>query len=217
MLFSYGKLRFSCFREYKMKRLPKEQYRKMDLLELVKKSQQSDMSALEELIRRNERVVYATFFHLDPKRADLSDLTQEALFRVARAIKNLKKPETFKVWMNQIITNVFYDELRKKSRKLSTISIDTYYDDTNDKTSREIEDTSSTPADKTKGSELELIIRNAIMELPEQFRQVIVLRELQGLTYDEIAQITKSTTGTVKSRIARARVKLQEKIKPYLD
>lgn len=200
-----------------MRRLHKEQYKKMTIVELVIKSQQSDRTALEELIKRNERNVYATFYHLDPNRADIADLTQEALMRVARAIKSLKKPEHFKVWLNQIITNIFYDELRKKGRKLNTVSIDNFYDDESSKSSREIEDKSSSPAEKTKNSELELIIRNAILELSEQFREVIVLRELQGLSYEEIAQITKTTTGTVKSRIARARAKLQEKIKPYLD
>lgn len=200
-----------------MRRLRKEQYKKMSITELVVKSQHSDRTALEELIKRNERNVYASFYHLDPHRADLADLTQEVLLKVARSIKTLKKPETFKVWLNQIITNVFYDELRKKGRKLSTVSIDNYYDEDNGKTSKEIEDTSAAPDEKSKSNELELIIRNAILELSEQFREVIVLRELQGLSYEEIAQITKTTTGTVKSRIARARAKLQEKIKPYLE
>ena len=70
---------------------------------------------------------------------------------------------------------------------------------------------------KNLGSELDKKIKQAIENLPEQFRLVIVLRELQGLSYEEIAEITKTNIGTVKSRLARARAKLQEQIKPYLE
>ena len=65
-------------------------------------------------------------------------------------------------------------------------------------------------------SELEKIIKKAILNLPNQFKIVIILRELQGLSYEEIAQVTHSSVGTVKSRIARARGKLQEDLKAYI-
>lgn len=72
------------------------------------------------------------------------------------------------------------------------------------------------PHEKCISSELEKIIKNAILELPEQFRIAIILRELQGLSYEEIAKATHSSIGTVKSRIARARGKLQEDLKAYI-
>ena len=72
------------------------------------------------------------------------------------------------------------------------------------------------PHEKCVTSELEKIIKTAIQNLPEQFRVVIILRELQGLSYDEIAKATHSSVGTVKSRIARARGKLQEDLKAYI-
>ena len=96
----------------------------MDIAELIEKSRQEDKLALEELIRRNEKIVYSTLYHLDPNRTDIADIAQEVLFRMAKSIKNLKKPGTFKFWLNQIITNLFYDELRRKTRRLNTISID---------------------------------------------------------------------------------------------
>lgn len=191
----------------------------MELGELIEKSQQDDKLALEELIKRNEKVVYSTLYHLDPNRTDIPDIAQEVLFRMAKSIKSLKKPATFKFWLNQIITNLFYDELRRKTRRLNTISIDTPFINMEEESEQtlNIADTNKIPEEKTLGIELDKKIREAIDNLPEQFRLVIVLRELQDLSYEEIAEITKTSIGTVKSRLSRARARLQEEIKPYLD
>ncbi len=193
----------------------KVQYKKMSLEELVVLSQQNDFKALEELIRREQRNVYATFSYLCQKKEYVPDLTQEALLRVAKNIQNLKNPKLFKSWLNQITTNLFYDELRKTQRKPNTISLD---EDTEDVPSIKFQlpDKKCKPHEKCVTSELEKIIKTAIQNLPDQFRVVIILRELQGLSYDEIAKATHSSVGTVKSRIARARGKLQEDLKAYI-
>ena len=189
----------------------KLQYKKMALEELVVLAQQNDFKALEELIRREQKNVFAAFSYLCKKREEVSDLTQEALLRVAKNIQNLKNPKLFKSWLNQIITNLFYDELRK----LDTVSLD---DDSEDYAPIKFQllDKKCKPHEKCISSELEKIIKNAILELPEQFRIAIILRELQGLSYEEIAKATHSSIGTVKSRIARARGKLQEDLKAYI-
>ena len=192
----------------------------MNLVELIIKCQEDDKLALEELIKRHEKIIYNTLYHLDPNRVDIADIAQEVLYRMTKAIKTLKKPVTFKFWLNQIITNLFYDELRRKTRRLATISMDTpYMDGAESETSpsRDIADTGKMPEERTLNKELDEVIRDSINDLPEQFRIVIVLRELQGLSYDEIAEITKTNIGTVKSRLARARAKLQDQIKPYLE
>lgn len=82
---------------------------------------------------------------------------------------------------------------------------------------RDIIDAARIPEEKTLGSELDKVIKEAIENLPEQFRIVVVLRELQGLSYEEIAELTGTNIGTVKSRLSRARARLQEHIKPYLS
>ena len=202
-----------------MKHNIREEYKKLELKDLIEKCQLEDRLALEELVRRNERIVYSTLYHLDPNRTDIPDLAQEVLFRMARGVKNLKNPATFKFWLNQIITNLFYDELRRKTRRLATISMDAPYMDNGEESSaitRDIADIGKMPEEKTLGIELDKKIKDAIEKLPEQFRLVVVLRELQGLSYDEIAEITHTNIGTIKSRLARARAKLQEQIKPYL-
>lgn len=190
-------------------------YKKMSLNEIIVLSQQNDFKALEELIRREQKNVYASFSYLSNKSENVSDLTQEALFRVAKNICNLKNPKLFKSWLNQIVTHLFYDDLRKSQRKPETVSLDEDIEDVKE-LKFQIPDKKCKPNEKCLSVELENIIKGAILGLPEQFRIVIVLREFQGLSYDEIATATKSNVGTVKSRIARARLKLQEDLKAYI-
>lgn len=193
----------------------KLQYKKMSLEELVVLSQQNDFKALEELIKREQKNVFAAFTYLSKKQENIADLTQEALLRVAKNIQSLKNPKLFKSWLNQIVTNLFYDELRKSQRKIDTVSLDEEIENT-PQIKFQILDKKCKPHEKCISTELEKIIKNAILELPEQFRVAIILREFQGLSYEEIAEATNSSIGTVKSRIARARNKLQEDLKGYI-
>ncbi len=185
------------------------QYKKLSLEELIVLSQNDDLKALEELIRREQKNVFAAFSYLS--KDNVSDLTQEALLRVAKNIHTLKNPKNFKGWLNQIITNLFFDELRKKQRKPDMISIDE-----EDEIKTQLPDKRCKPNEKCLSNELENMIKKAIRELPEQFRIAIILRELQGLSYEEIAIATNSNVGTVKSRIARARGRLQDGLKSYI-
>lgn len=195
----------------------KLQYKKMSIEELVILSQQNDLKALEELIRREQKNIFTTFSYLSQKRENIADLTQEALLRVAKNIHTLKNPKLFKSWLNQIVTNLFYDELRKTQRRPDTISIDDE-DAENPALSIKFQlpDKKCKPPEKCMSTELEKIIKKAILQLPEPFRVAIILRELQGLSYEEIAEATNASVGTVKSRIARARGKLQDGLKSYI-
>lgn len=185
--------------------------------ELIRLAQQDNFSALEELIKREQKNAYASFYYLAPNKEDIMDLTQEALFRMAKSIKKLRDPKKFQSWFNQIITHLFYDEMRKKYKKPPTLSIDSSLDkESNVVSITEIKDKKKTPSEITLTGELNSKIINAIHALPEPFRIAIVLRELQGLSYEEIADITQTSLGTIKSRIARARAKLQEDLRPYL-
>lgn len=90
-------------------------------------------------------------------------------------------------------------------------------DGESDGSTRDIPDSSLLPDEKILNKEISDVIRQAMLRLPEQFRTAIVLREVEGLSYDEIAVITQTEMGTVKSRIARGRTKLQELLKPYIE
>lgn len=190
--------------------------------ELVIQAQQDDshrsMKALEELVKRQQKTVYVTLYQLAPERQDLTDLTQEVLLRMCRSIRSLRNPATFKYWLNRIITNLFYDELRKQPRRIQAVSLDeSIFNEDDDSPSRDIPDTSAMPEKLSLNSELDRHIQKAIHDLPEQFRTIIVLREIQGLSYEEIASLTHTNIGTVKSRLARARMRLQDVLGPYLN
>lgn len=196
----------------------KEDLRALSSEDLVAQAQADNMAALEELVHRYQKLVYVTLYQLAPERNDITDLTQEVLLRMCRSIKSLRNPKTFKYWLNRIITNLFYDELRKTPRQLKTISLDepAYETDDDNSPARDIPDASDMPDKQALNSELDRKIQQAIQNLPEQFRTIIVLREIQGLSYEEIASLTETNIGTVKSRLARARLKLQEVLEPYL-
>lgn len=189
----------------------------MSLVDLIDAAQASNLLALEEILRRQANIIYSSLYHMGHTLDNIDDLSQEVLMRIARSIKTLKKKEQFKFWMNQIINNVFYDDLRRKKRKPSAISIDSFYDEVSDNTQKEIEDKAISLDEKLTNSELDIVIRNSIRGLEEHFREVVVLRELQGLSYEQISRIVGVNIGTVKSRIARARSKLQEKLKNYVE
>ncbi len=182
--------------------------------ELVQLAQQDSLPALEALVQRHQKSVYLTLMQLAPERQDQLDLTQEVLLRMCRSIKSLRNPARFKVWLNRIITNLFYDELRKRSLPVTSIDEPVFED--ND-TAFDIPDVSLLPDHVAMNEELDQQIRKAIAELPEQFRTIIVLRELQGLSYEDIANLTHTQIGTVKSRLARARLRLQQALMPYLQ
>lgn len=187
--------------------------------DLVLACQKREPAAFEELVKRHQRTVYALLYQLAPDWSDTSDLAQEVFIRVWRSINNLRNPSSFRSWLTQIVTNLFYDELRRRPRRLPTISMDESLgnDEESDSGTRDIADTSALPDERILSNELSGAIREAMTKLPEQFRTSIVLREIEGLSYEEIAILTKTEMGTVKSRIARARTKLQELLKPYLE
>ena len=188
--------------------MSKSNYKKENLSLVIISAQNGDIKALEELIRRVQKHVYTLFSHLTYKKEDISDLTQEALLKMAKSISQLKDAKAFKSWLNQIVTNIYYDYARKNSDKIVE------YDE--DKL-KEIKDKiGCEPGEKCLFSEMEKIVRVALMTLPKDLRITLVLREYEGLTYDDIAKITNTAIGTVKSRISRARLKLQNELKEFI-
>lgn len=194
-------------------------YQDMTDVELIEACQKQDEAAFSQLIKRHQRAVYAILYQLAPDwKNEASDLAQEVFIRVWRSIRTLRNPHSFRTWLNQIATNLFYDELRKRPRYL-TVSLDQHFkpDDDEEATTWDIADSSSLPDEVRQRRELSEAIQDAISPLPRQFRTAIVLREFEGLSYEEIAALTKTEIGTVKSRIARARLKVQEKLSPVLQ
>ena len=187
----------------------KTNYKKIPQYILIEMAQKDNFEALEELIKRIQKDIYAIFAHICHKREVVSDLTQEALVKIAKNIKKLHDTNCFKTWANRIAVNIFYDYTRKDSRRNEPISLD-------ELENTEIEDTSVKPMEKCMASELGCLIKNSILSLPVNSRIMLVLREFEGMSYDDIANLTKTNIGTVKSRISRARIKLQEELLEYI-
>ena len=190
--------------------MAKSTYKNRDINTLAVLAQKGDVKALEELIKRVQKNIFTMFSYLTDKRQDIADLTQEALLKMARGITNLKDTKNFRAWLNQIVTNIFYDYIKKHAKDKS-IELD------NDKLLEIKDKIGCEPGERCLFSEMEKLIRAAVISLPDNLRIVIVLREYEGLSYEDISKITNTTLGTVKSRISRARLKLQQELKEFIE
>lgn len=170
-----------------------------------------------ELIRRYHPHVEKVLYHLAPDWTDRADLAQEVWIRVYRNIKRLQEPAKFRGWLSRITTNLFYDELRKRKRINTPLSLDAPLSVEDGEMDWEIASDDPGPAEEMVTREFYDQLRDAIADLPEVFRTTIVLREIEGMAYEEIAEITGVSLGTVKSRIARARQRLQYQLQTYLE
>jgi RNA polymerase sigma-70 factor (ECF subfamily) len=196
---------------------PTSAHSQMSDLELIEECQKKSQKAFCQLIKRHERAVYSTLYRLAPDWKDqISDLSQEVFIRAWRSMNTLRNPHAFRAWLSHITTNLFYDELRKRPKYL-VISLEQHFHADEDGATRDIVDNSALPDELAELKNLSEDIHKAITKLPEAFRSAFALRELDGLSYGEIATITDAQIGTVKSRIARARCKLQQSLLPQLQ
>lgn len=196
----------------------KQSYKNLALEDIVVLAQSDDIQAIDELIKREQKNIYAALYYLDKDREDIFDNTQEILFRMCKNLKKIRNPKAFKSWLNQIIMHYYYDVMRKKNKTPQMISVEKYSNDNEIYNPYEalFTDKKKKPDETSLLKELDKVITNAILHLPEQLKIATVLREFQGLSYEEIANVTNSNIGTVKSRIARARSKLQEVLNEYI-
>ena len=176
-----------------------------------------ERTAFAELLRRYQSHVDRVLYHLAPDWQDRADLAQEVWIRVYRNIKRLNEPVKFRGWLSRIATNLFYDELRKRKRVSSPLSLDAPRSMDDGEMDWEIAGDNPSPEEELTTQEFYDQLKKAIADLPEVFRTTIVLREIEGMPYEEIAEITGVSLGTVKSRIARARQRLQSQLQSYLD
>ncbi len=176
-----------------------------------------ERTAFAELMRRYQSQVDRVLYHLAPDWGDRADLAQEVWIRVFRNISRLQDPCKFRGWLSRIATNLFYDELRKRKRVVSPLSLDAPRTLDDGEMDWEIAGDTPGPEEELTTREFYEQLRLAIADLPEVFRTTIVLREIEGLAYEEIAEMTGVSLGTVKSRIARARSRLQTQLQNYVE
>ena len=173
---------------------------------LIERASGGDPAAFNQLMAMHEKRMYAVALRMFANREDAQDCLQEAMLRIYRAIGGFKGQSSFSTWVYRITMNTCLDELRRKKNRPST-SLDNLLDQ-----GWSPSDGDNAPERRAIQSETRKTLAGAIRELPEDMRSAIVLRDVQGYSYDEIAQMLDVNVGTIKSRISRGREKLREEI-----
>lgn len=176
--------------------------------ELVHRAQRGDQDAFAQLVEANQNKIYALTLRMSGHPEDAADLAQEAFLRAWRSLPSFQGDSSFATWLYRLASNICIDFLRQEKRKRSTLTV-TSLDEDESSSAVDIPDHRFTPQNELERKELQQAVGKAILLLSDEHRQVLVLRELEGLSYTEIAQRLDLEEGTVKSRIARARISLK--------
>ena len=173
---------------------------------IVRKVLQGDVNAFEKLVTEYEKAVYAIAQRMTGNPEDAADMTQETFIKAYNSLSSFRGDSKFSVWLYRIANNVCLDFLRSKNRR-PTVSLSTE-DDDGEETQLDIADESQSPELLLESSLTRDAVRRGLDSLPPDYKQILLLREIQGLSYEEIAAALGIESGTVKSRIFRARKRL---------
>lgn len=173
---------------------------------LVAKVQNGDTASFEILVLENQTKVYNLALRMVGNTEDAYDMSQEAFIKAYNSIALFRGESRFSVWLYRLTTNVCLDFLRSRGRK-SHGSL-TYIGEEDDEKELEIPDDRFSPETLTEKKELREAVNRGLLTLPKDYRSILLLREIDGLSYEEIAEALSLEEGTVKSRIFRARKKL---------
>jgi RNA polymerase sigma-70 factor (ECF subfamily) len=186
--------------------------------ELVVAVKAGDQEAFAELWLKYETRVYNHCMRMLGDEHDSMDLTQDVGIKVIRNIKNYQHTYAFYTWLYRITVNCCIDAIRKKRRHAPEVSLTPHGDEESGDQPREnsIPDETFVPDKALLNQELSDVMNGAIGQLSEKLRAIIVLKEVDGFSYDEIAAILGCSRGTVKSRLFRARERLKEMLKGYV-
>ena len=165
-----------------------------------------DVNAYEALVKENEKNVYNLALRMTGNSEDAADMAQEAFIKAYNSLTAFRGDSKFSVWLYRIVSNVCLDFLRSRSRK-QTVSLSTENDD-GEEVELDSADETHSPEPLLDRSLTRDAVRRGLAALPPDHREILLLREIQGLSYEEIADVLGLEAGTVKSRIFRARKKL---------
>lgn len=177
--------------------------------ELVRKASKGDSSAFEKLMQDQEKRMYSLALYMcDNNYTDAQDCVQDAMLRVFRSIGSFKGDASFSTWVYRITVNSCRDfHRRNKAWRTNTTSLDVLTEN-----GFSPEDERMQPEEEILMDELSTDVRDAIMKLPRDMKEAVILRDIHGFAYEDIASMLETNVGTIKSRISRGREKLRNGI-----
>lgn len=183
---------------------------------LVTELQSGSESAFDWLVTYNHAAVFNLAYGILSNAADAADVTQEVFLRAFRGIHGFRRGSSLKTWLYRIAVREALNHRRWSWRHhRNQVSIEA--DAESEKAAMELEDDDATPFDLLASSEINQVVRTALAAVPEVFRSAVILRDLEGLSYEEVAEVLEVSVGTVKSRILRGRRALREALEPVLQ
>lgn len=186
----------------------------MDEIELIKYAKEGDLTAFNRLVLEYQDLAYNVAYRVMSDPASAEDATQEAFISAYRKLKSYRGG-SFKAWLLRIVTNACYDELRRRKRRPTTPLEPVGADDEEMESPAWLTDESESPEESASRSELAAAIQQCLEGLDVDFRMVVVMVDVQGLDYSETASAIEKPLGTVKSRLARARARMQDCLQGY--
>ena len=173
---------------------------------LIAKIRNGESAAFEKLVLENQTKVYNLALRMVGNQEDAYDMSQEAFIKAYNSIAFFRGESRFHVWLYRLTTNVCLDFLRSQGRKHHDSL--TYMNEEDDDKELEIPDNRFSPETLAEKKELREVVNRGLLSLPKDYRAILLLREVDGLSYEEIAHTLSLEEGTVKSRIFRARKRL---------
>lgn len=180
---------------------------------LIRQAQAGDLGAFEELVAIYQDKIVTLSYYLTGNQADAQDLAQEVLVRAYTKLGSFRREADLGTWLHRITVNT-WSNMQRRQKFSNLLSLDDPVQTEEGELTRTVvsNDQEGDPAGAFEGRELQESVRQALRSLPEEYRIVLVLREIEEYSYDDIAKITKSSPGTVRSRLSRARQALREKL-----
>jgi RNA polymerase sigma-70 factor (ECF subfamily) len=182
--------------------------------QLVIRVQKGDKRAFDLLVLKYQHKIISVVHRYVRDSADVHDVVQEAFIKAYRALENFRGDSAFYTWMYRIAINTAKNHLVSRGRRPPASDVD--IDDAEYFVGNENLQDFNTPESSLFCEQLQAAIENAISQLPEDLRTAVTLREMDGLSYEEIAEIMKCPVGTVRSRIFRAREAIDKVVKPLM-